>query len=213
VPHTGFDPSLYLVTDLDLAAGRPLGEIVRAAIEGGVTMVQYRDKRPGTRSLIEGAQALLGVTRETGAALVINDRVDVALAVGADGVHLGQADMPVELARLLLGPRRLLGVTADGPEQAAEAERAGADYIGCNAVFATPTKPDTGAPLGLEGLRALVASTKLPVVAIGGVNRANAAELLGTGVAGLAVVSAIMGAPDPRQAARELSTIVAAVRG
>lgn len=213
MPQEGFDPSLYLVTDLGLAAGRPLDEIVRGAIEGGVTMVQYRDKRSGTRAMIEGARAVLAVAREAGRPLLINDRVDVALATDADGVHLGQEDMSVAAARRLLGPRRILGVTADGPEQAAQAERAGADYIGCNAVFATPTKSDTGAPLGLEGLRRLVASTALPVVAIGGVNRSNAADLLGAGAAGLAVVSAIMGAREPRLAARELATAVAAARG
>jgi thiamine-phosphate pyrophosphorylase len=212
-PQKKFDPSLYLVTDLALAAGRPLDEIVRGAIEGGVTMVQYRDKRSGTRAMIEGARAALAVAREAGCPLLINDRVDVALATDADGVHLGQEDMSVAAARSLLGPRRILGATADGPVQAAEAERAGADYIGCNAVFPTATKSDTGLPLGLEGLRRLVASTALPVVAIGGVNRSNAADLLDAGAAGLAVVSAIMGATDPRLAARELAATIAAARG
>lgn len=212
MPQEGFDLSLYLVTDLALAAGRPVDEIVRGAIAGGVTMVQYRDKRSGTRAMIEGARAVLRVARDAGRPLLINDRVDVALATDADGVHLGQEDMPVAAARRLLGPRRIIGVTAEGPEQAAEAERAGADYIGCNAVFATPTKSDTGAPLGREGLRKLVASTALPVVAIGGVNRSNATELMATGTAGLAVVSAIMGAEDPRLAAREISRIIAAAR-
>ena len=209
----GFDPSLCLVTDLDLASGRPLDEIVRGAIEGGVTIVQYRDKRPGTRAMIEQARAVLRVAREAGRPLVVNDRVDVALAVDADGVHLGQEDMPVALARRLLGPRRIIGVTASEPEQAAEAERDGADYLGCSAVFATPTKPDTGTPLGLEGLRRLVVSTALPVVAIGGVHAGNAADMMACGVAGLAVVSAIMGAADPRLAARELAAILAEARG
>jgi thiamine-phosphate pyrophosphorylase len=120
--------------------------------------------------------------------------------------------MPATTARRLLGPDRILGVTASGPEQAGRAERAGADYIGCNAVFATPTKKDTGVPLGLEGLRELVAATSLPVVAIGGVHRGNVRELLAAGVAGLAVVSAIMSAPDPRLAAGELAAAVAAAR-
>lgn len=213
MPQAGFDPSLYLVTDVVLAAGRPLDDLVRGAIEGGVTMVQYRDKRSSTRGMIATVRGLLEVTRKAGRPLVVNDRVDVALATDADGVHLGQEDMPAALARRLLGPERILGVTAAGPEQAGEAERAGADYIGCSAVFATPTKPDSGTPLGLEGVRGLVASTNLPVVAIGGVRRDNAAELLEAGAAGLAVVSAIMGAADPRLAARELATIVAAARG
>lgn len=208
----GFDPSLYLVTDLALTGGRSLGEIVREAIEGGVTMVQYRDKGQGTRAMIDAVQRLLRVAREAGRPLVVNDRVDVALAADADGVHLGQEDMPVSMARYLLGPARILGVTAASPEQAREAERDGADYIGCNAVFATPTKVDTGAPLGLKGLRDLAASTSLPVVAIGGIHVGNAAEVLRTGVAGLAVVSAIMGAADPREAARRLAAIVAASR-
>jgi len=213
VSGKGFDPSLYLVTDLALAGERSLARIVRQAIEGGVTMVQYRDKRPGTRAMIEGVREALRAAREAGRPLLINDRVDVALAVDADGVHLGQEDMPASTARYLLGPARILGVTAAGPEQAREAQRQGADYIGCNAVFATPTKADTGAPRGLDGLRELVAATSLPVIAIGGIGPDNAAEVLRTGVAGLAVVSASMSAPEPREAARRLAAIVAGTRG
>jgi len=213
VSRKGFDPSLYLVTDLALAEGRDLARIVRGAIEGGVTMVQYRDKRRETRAMIEEAREVLRAAREAGRPLLIDDRVDVALAVDADGVHLGREDMPVSTARYLLGPARILGVTAADPREAREAQRDGADYIGCNAVFPTPTKTDTGAPLGLEGLRKLVAATSLPVVAIGGIGPDNAAEVLRTGVAGLAVVSAIMGAADPREAARKLAAIVAGARG
>ena len=213
MPLKRFDPSLYLVTDLALAAGRPLVDVVGEAIEGGVTMVQYRDKHAGTRAMIEGARATLRVAREAGRPLLINDRVDVALAAGADGVHLGQEDMPVSMARRLLGPERILGVTATGPDQAREAEREGADYVGCSAVFSTQTKTDTGLPVGLEGLRELVGSVSLPVVAIGGIDQGNAADVMRTGAAGLAVVSAIMGAADPREAARRLAALIGAARG
>jgi len=213
VPLKPFDPSLYLVTDFTLAAGRPLGEIIGDAIDGGVTMVQYRDKRAGARAMIEGARAALRVAREAGKPLLINDRVDVALAADADGVHLGQEDMPVSMARRLLGPARIVGVTATSPEQAREAERDGADYVGCSAVFATLTKTDIGDPVGLAGLREMVESTSLPVVAIGGIDEGNAADVLGTGAAGLAVVSAIMGAADPREAARRLAAVIGAARG
>ncbi len=158
--------------------------------------------------MIELAQEILAVTRPLGVPLIVNDRVDVALAAGADGVHVGQDDMPARLARRLLGPDGILGVTAATLEEARQAVADGADYIGCNAVFATPTKPDTGAPTGVEGFRPLAHAVAVPVIAIGGVKAGNAGALIRAGAAGVAVVSAIVAADDPEQAARTLRTAV-----
>ena len=213
MPRRTFDPTLCLVTDRTLSGGRPLTEIVSEAVAGGVTMVQLREKEASTREFLDVAKALRGLTREKGATLLINDRLDVALAVDADGVHVGQDDLPAETARRLLGSERILGVTAGTAELARAAQRAGADYIGCNAVFATPTKTDTGTPLGLQGLARLVAGSPLPVVAIGGIHADNAAEIAATGAVGIAVVSAIVGAEDPRAAARRLRDRFETARG
>jgi thiamine-phosphate pyrophosphorylase len=204
----GSDLSLYLVTDRPLALGRPIDEVVGQAIAGGVTCVQLREKETGSREFFELARRIRGLTREAGITFIINDRLDIALAAEADGLHVGQDDLPAEVARRLLGPERILGVTAATAMEARAAVAAGADYLGCNAVFATPTKIDTGEPLGLEGLRDLVQEAGVPVVAIGGIKAANAAAVLASGVAGIAVVSAIMSAADPESAARELKMIV-----
>jgi thiamine-phosphate pyrophosphorylase len=207
-----YDPSLYLVTDRSLAGERDLGRIVREALAGGATMVQHREKRLATREFVAAAERMRGVAREAGAALIINDRLDVALAVDADGVHVGQEDMPAALARELIGPERILGVSVSTAEQAREAERAGADYVGSSAVFPTSTKSDIGVPLGLDGLRELVEGSPLPVVAIGGIHAGNAAGVVECGVAGIAVVSALVAAPDPRRSAHELAALVAGGR-
>ncbi len=202
------DLSLYLVTDRPLSRGRSLEEIVRAAVRGGVTTVQLREKDTPTAGFYELGRAVRKITRAAGVTFIVNDRLDIALACDADGVHVGQDDMPVAAARRLLGPGRILGVTAADADRARAAVDAGADYIGCNAVWATPTKTDTGPPLGLDGLRSLVAGVDIPVVAIGGIKTSNAREVLATGVAGIAVVSAICSADDPAAAARELRELV-----
>jgi len=201
------DLSLYLVTDRPLSRGRPIEEIVAAAIAGGVTTVQLREKDASTAEFLNLAQRVRSITREAGVTFIVNDRLDIALASDADGIHVGQDDLPAYLARRFIGPDRILGVTAADAEQIAGAVAAGADYIGCNAVFATPTKTDTGTPLGIAGLVELVSSSPVPVVAIGGINATNAAEVLSTGVAGIAVVSAIVAADRPEAAARELKQI------
>ncbi|NCD21987.1 MAG: thiamine phosphate synthase [Spartobacteria bacterium] len=198
------DYSLYLVTDRALARGRTTAEIVRAAVAGGVTCVQVREKDCGTREFIEEARAVQAALRGTGVPLIVNDRVDVALAVGADGVHLGQGDMPLADARRLGPPSWIVGISAETVEDAVRAERDGADYVGVSPVFRTPTKTDHAAPLGLAGLRAIRAATKLPLVAIGGLHAGNARETIRAGADGLAVVSAIVAADDPRAAAAEL---------
>ncbi|MDI6895336.1 MAG: thiamine phosphate synthase [Bacillota bacterium] len=207
-----FDLTLYLVTDRRQSGGRPLEEIVRAAIAGGVTTVQLREKDISTREYVALARTLREITGEAGVTFIVNDRVDVALAADADGVHVGQEDMPAALARGLIGPDRILGVTAASEAEARRAQGDGADYVGCNAVFATPSKTDTGPPLGLEGLRRLAQAVSIPVVAIGGINAGNAAEVMACGVAGIAVVSALMSAPDVTAAARQLRTIAGDAR-
>jgi thiamine-phosphate pyrophosphorylase len=203
------DYSLYLVTDRGLSRGRPTAEIVRAAVAGGVTCVQLREKRCSTREFIAEALALRSFLKSHGVPLVINDRVDIALAVGADGVHLGQSDMPLSMARSILGESKIIGISAESLRDATTAENAGADYLGLSPIFATPTKTDAAAPLGLEGLRAIRREVKLPLVAIGGLNAGNAAAVIAGGADGLAVVSAIVAAADPEFAARELTRQIA----
>jgi thiamine-phosphate pyrophosphorylase len=196
--------SLYLVTDRGLARGRALTQLVEAAVRGGVTMVQLREKALDTRAFLAEARALKRVLAPLGVPLVINDRVDVALACEADGVHLGQGDMPVEDARRLLPPQVFLGLSVETLDQVRAAEHQPVDYLGVSPIFATPTKTDTAKPWGLQGLRDVRARTKLPLVAIGGIDTTNAAAVRAAGADGLAVVSAICGAHDPERAAAAL---------
>ena len=207
------DYSLYLVTDRALARGRPLADVVRAAVAGGVTCVQLREKEASAREFAVAARELLALLRPLGVPLIVNDRIDVALAAGADGVHVGQQDLSVADARRLGPPGWIVGVSAESVADAARAERDGADYVGASPVFATPTKADHAPPLGLAGLRALRAATKLPLVAIGGLHAGNARETIRAGADGLAVVSAIVAADDPRAAAAELRWEIAAAKG
>ena len=199
-----FDYSLYLVTDRALSLGRSTVEVVRAAIRGGVSCVQLREKGCSTREFMDEARLLKALLAGTGVPLFINDRLDVALAVGADGVHLGQNDMHIADARRLVGNRMIIGISAESVADAIRAEAEGADYIGASPVFTTPTKTDTAPPLGLDGLRAIRRAVQLPLVAIGGINADNAAQVLRAGADGLAVVSAIVSAPCPRTAAAGL---------
>jgi thiamine-phosphate pyrophosphorylase len=185
---------------------------VQAAIRGGVTIVQYREKTATTRRMIEEAAELLGICRAAGVPFVVNDRLDVALAVEADGVHVGQDDMPASIARRLMGKKMLLGVSAGSVDEARKAADDGADYIGASPVFSTPTKPDAPPPLGIEGLRAMSGAVSIPVVAIGGINVGNAAVIMGAGAAGVAVVSAIVSADDVEAAARSLRAVLEKVR-
>ena len=202
------DYSLYLVTDRGLAKGRSTLEIVRAAVEGGVTCVQLREKGCSTREFIEQALAVKNFLKDRGVPLIINDRVDVALAVSADGVHLGQTDMPLKAAQKIVGDSMIIGISAESVEDAVEAERGGADYLGVSPIYATPTKTDTAPPLGLEGLRRIREAVSLPLVGIGGLNQYNASEVIKNGGDGVAVVSAIVAAGDPAGAARHLKQII-----
>ncbi len=202
------DYTLYLVTDAGLSPGRTHTQVVEAAIRGGVTVVQYREKAASTRRMIAEARELRQLCRAAGVPFIVNDRIDVALAVDADGVHVGQDDMPAPLARRLIGKGRILGVSAGNVDEARRAEEEGADYIGASPVFATPTKPDAPAPMGVEGLRKLAGAVSIPVVAIGGMNAQNARAVMLAGAAGLAVVSAIVGAQDVEAAARAIADAV-----
>lgn len=193
---------LYLVTDQQALRGRNLTDVVMLAVQGGATCVQLREKTSNTRDFVALACALNDLLTPLGVPLVINDRIDVALACGAQGVHLGQSDMPVVLARKLLPPQVFIGLsveTLDGVHRAASLL---VDYLGVSPVFPTPTKTDTAPPWGLAGLSAVRAVTDLPLVAIGGIHLSNAAEVLEAGANGLAVVSALCSADDPATAAR-----------
>ncbi len=202
------DYSLYLVAVPQFCAGRPVEEVVAAALDGGVTVVQLRDKECTTRRYVETAERLSGLLRPRGVPLIINDRLDVAQAVGADGVHLGQSDMPVVAARRLLGPDALIGLSVDTPQQGATANELDVDYLGVGPVYATSTKRDTTAEWGPEGLRALRAESRHLLVGIGGIDAGNAADVVRAGADGVAVVSAICAADDPRRAAAELRRAV-----
>lgn len=199
---------LYLVTDRGLLSGRDLVEVVSKAVAGGVTMVQLREKDLGSKDFIDEAIALKAALEGTGVPLVINDRVDVAMAAGADGVHIGQSDMPYAMARHLLGPDAIIGLSVENMDQVREAEALDVDYIGVSPVFSTPTKTDTAAPFGLAGLSEAARISSHPVVAIGGLNESNIADVLRAGADGIALVSAIIGAEDPREAASKLRAII-----
>lgn len=202
------DLKLYLVTDRGLAGDRHIEDIVRQAVEGGVTMVQLREKDIATRDFIALAFKLKETLKAYGVPLIINDRVDVALASDADGVHIGQSDMPYAMARKLLGPSKIIGLSVENFNQIEEANSLDVDYIGVSPVFATPTKTDTAAPFGLEGLRKAVRMSVHPTVAIGGMNERTAADVMACGTDGIAVVSAIVCAPDPKESSKNLLQII-----
>ena len=206
------DYSLYLVTDRGLSRGRSTLEIVTAAVHGGATVVQLREKDCSTREFIEQALAIKKFLKDHGVPLIINDRVDVAQAVEADGVHLGQTDMPLGVAKKILGDSMIIGISAESLQDAIEAEKGGADYLGVSPIYATPTKTDTAPPLGLEGLREIRKAVRIPLVGIGGLNRDNAAEVIRNGAEGVAVVSAIVAADDPKAAAVALKQIIIEAR-
>ncbi|KAI8823468.1 Hydroxyethylthiazole kinase family-domain-containing protein [Fimicolochytrium jonesii] len=220
-----FDLSLYLVTDQDLLAGRDLIEVVQQAIAGGVTLVQLREKKLDTKAFVAVARRLLQICRAANVPLLINDRLDVALAVEADGIHIGQGDMPLSIARRILGPGKIIGATVETPQQALIAVSEGADYIGTAAIFPTNTKkhPTGFAPLGFEGVKEILRTVRpfhIPVCTIGGINKGNVEEILKSTVVpaddkgpqttlqGVAVVSAIISQTDPKGAAAELAAKV-----
>ncbi len=196
---------LYGVTDRHWLNGRTLREVVRESLAGGVTMVQLREKQLDDAAFLAEARALQQLCREYRVPFLINDRVDICLAVGADGVHVGQSDMEAGDVRAKLGPDKIIGVTAKTVEQARLAEQRGANYLGVGAVFPTGTKSDTSV-IRHETLQEICAAVSIPVVAIGGITRENAGLLRGRGVRGIAVVSAIYGQQNIRLATEELKT-------
>jgi thiamine-phosphate pyrophosphorylase len=198
------DYSLYLVTDRGLCGDTGVVETVLQAVAGGVRVVQLREKTLDTRRFIETATQLRKELAPLGVPLLINDRVDVALASGADGVHIGQSDMPYEQARAILGPQAIIGLSVETQEQVTEAKRLDVDYLGISPVFATTTKKDAAPPWGLEGVRRIRLVTNHILVGIGGIGADNAADVLMAGADGVAVVSAICGTSSPRAAAEAL---------
>lgn len=202
---------LYLVTDRDLSLGRSLEEVVSEAVAGGVTVVQLREKEASTGEFVSLSRRLMELLKPLGIPLIINDRVDVALAVDADGVHIGQSDMSYEDARRLLGPDKIIGLSVESFEDIETANGLDVDYIGISPVYGTPTKTDTAEPFGLAGLRKAVEMSVHPTVAIGGMNAATIGEVMASGTDGVAVVSAICSAESPRQAAMELAGIIKGV--
>jgi thiamine-phosphate pyrophosphorylase len=198
------DYSLYLVADADFAAGRDLAGIVESAVRGGVTLVQLRAKSLSGREFVELGRRIAGRLAKTGIPLIVNDRLDVALACGASGAHVGQEDMPVAMARRILGPGRTIGLSVNTPEEAVRAERDGADYVGAGPTYATSTKETALDVLGPEGVGRIKRAVRIPVVAIGGIAAENASAVAASGADGIAVVSAILDAPDARRAAEEL---------
>lgn len=201
------DYSCYLVTDESCLNGKDLCEAVREALEGGVTMVQYRAKDAEGGTMYEMGKKLKAICDEFSVPLIINDRVDVALAVGAAGVHLGQSDLPCKVARELAKSYGfIIGVSAHNVEEADQALMDGATYLGCGAVFGSNTKTDAGY-LGLEGLKAICDDVYLPVVGIGGVNESNYADVIKAGASGAAIVSGILGAENIKEAAERICQI------
>ena len=203
---------LYLVTDERLSRGRATAEIVRAAIRGGIDVVQLRGKDLPAREHLAIGRELRAITREAGVLLIVNDRVDLALALDADGVHVGQDDLPAEIARQLVGPDRIVGVSAATIAEALAARDAGADYLGVGAIYGTATKLDAGAATGTALLGTIAGAIDLPLIGIGGINATNVADVIAAGAAGAAIVSAIVAADDPEAAARDLQRRIAAAR-
>ncbi len=202
---TDVDYSLYLCTDRALMSCASVEECVERAIAGGVSVVQLREKNCSSRDFYEEALRLREMTRKHGVTFIVNDRVDIALAAGADGIHVGQSDLPCAVVRQMVGPDMIIGVSAKTVAMAREAEQAGANYLGVGAIYPTATKKDTSV-ITLETLEAIRAAVSIPIVAIGGIKRDNLAPLKGK-VDGIVVVSAIVAQPDIEAAARELRTL------
>lgn len=200
------DYSLYLCTDRSLMTAPTLEQAVNDAIKGGCTVVQLREKHATSREFYQLALSLKRITGYYGIPLIINDRLDIAAAVNAEGVHLGQKDLPADIARAVLGEEKIIGVSANNLQAAINAELNGADYIGVGAVFQTSTKTDTK-PVTIDKLKEIRSAVKIPMVAIGGIKRSNISQLNGTGINGVAVVSAVIGSKNITAAARELKAL------
>ncbi|MDQ2180492.1 thiamine phosphate synthase [Marinifilum sp. D714] len=202
------DLSLYLVTDKELANGKALEDIVEEAVKGGVSMVQIREKEASSKDFYQLASKIKKVLEKYKVPLIINDRLDIALAVDAEGLHIGQSDLPYKVAREILGPNKIIGLSVENIEQAKQANQLDVDYIGLSPVFSTQTKNDIAKPLELDGVKKIMSFSKHAAVAIGGINSANTADIIKAGADGIAVVSAIVCAEDPYNASKELKEIV-----
>ncbi len=200
------DYTLYLVTDRDLMSTKTLEEAVEQAIQGGCTLVQLREKTASSRNFYETAINVKTITDKYNIPLIINDRVDIALAIDADGVHVGQSDLPAAVVRKIIGKDKILGVSAGTVEKAIEAQREGADYIGVGALFSTSTKTDAKS-VSRETLMKIIKEVSIPVVGIGGINSENAVQLKNTGINGIAVVSAIIAQKDIKSSAKKMLEI------
>jgi thiamine-phosphate pyrophosphorylase len=206
------DGELYVITDRQQTAGRPLPVVVGAALRGGARAFQLREKDLAPRALLPLAQEIRQLTQAYGARLLINDRIDVALAVNADGVHLATTSLPVHVARQLLGSDRLLGVSTHNLVEARAAAEGGADFVVFGPVFFTPSKVPYGQPVGLDALRAVCADAALPILAIGGIKKANLDQVVAAGADGIAVISAVIAADDPAAATEDLLATLQAAR-
>jgi thiamine-phosphate pyrophosphorylase len=195
---------LYVITDTRAARGRPLVELVAAALAGGATAIQLRDKTSEARAQVALGRELRRLTREAGALFIVNDRVDVAHAVEADGVHLGQDDLPAAAARAILGPGAIIGGSAGNPDELARSLADSVDYLGVGPMYPTPSKGDAGPTIGPPGLARIRAATDLPIVGVGGIDGDNLAPVLEAGADGIALISAVIGAPDVRAAASQI---------
>ncbi|MCQ2964413.1 MAG: thiamine phosphate synthase [archaeon] len=200
------DYSLYLVTDRKDRTEQEFLNIIEESIKGGVTLIQLREKTASTQEFYNIARKVKEITKKYNVPLIINDRIDIALAIDADGVHVGQEDMPTQIARKLIGPNKILGVSAHILEEAKKAKEDGADYLGVGAIFTTSTKNDAN-DVSIETLKNITKSINIPTVAIGGINLDNAHQLKNTKIAGFSVVSAIMNANNPKVASQKLKEI------
>ena len=199
---------LYLVTDRRLCGGKPLEEVITGAVKGGVAYLQLREKDVSTRFFVEEAKRIKKLLEPYKIPLIINDRVDVALACSADGVHIGHDDMPYEIVRKLMGQKAIIGLSVEIWEDVEASQKLDVSYIGVSPVFSTPTKTDTKEPWGLKGLSKIKAYSRHPLVAIGGINESNVTEVVKAGADCIAVVSAICAAPDPEMAARNINNLM-----
>ena len=204
LPGTSLQADLYALTDSRLSLGRPVLEVAQALLDAGIRILQYREKHKTGRTMLEECCALRRLTRDAGATFLVNDHLDIALLCDADGVHVGQDDLPVPEVRRLLGPEKIIGLSTHSPDQARAALRDGADYIGVGPLFPTQTKEDVCAPVTLDYLDFVVAEIPLPFVAIGGIKTHNIREVAKHGARCCALVSELVGAPDIRARVREV---------
>jgi thiamine-phosphate pyrophosphorylase len=198
----------YVITNADIVSGRGHIEGAREALQGGADAIQFREKKMDTGEMIRVCEIIQTMCRQHGAIFIVNDRIDVALAMDADGVHIGQKDMPATIARRLIGPHKILGVSASDGEKAKKAEVDSADYVGTGMIFHAGIKKDVGVAKGLALLREVSRAVKVPVVAIGGIDCNNAASCIEAGAAGCAVITAVIGAEDVKQAAANLAQVI-----